>query len=94
MDVLGTPAAHSLAGLSEAERAALRQRRGSTPSAATVRTRPDETDLIVVSTEGVDPIRSLKGNDQQEAREDRQEHGAYLLPGCIPPGSPRLDLEA
>ncbi|MCB9838700.1 MAG: hypothetical protein H6813_05120 [Phycisphaeraceae bacterium] len=37
----------------------------------------DEADVSVDAAQAADAVRNAKGNDQEEAHEDRQEHGFY-----------------
>lgn len=51
-------------------------------------------DEAIVHTEASDAVRSMKGNDQEEAREDREEHAGYNPhAGDQPRPRPTLDLE-
>src|SRR5207302_10702746 len=74
VSIIGTNVAQSVAGLSQAEKIEAREKGPEKPNAAERRTRRDEFDLVVVDTETADAVRDLKGNDQEDAREDRQEH--------------------
>jgi hypothetical protein len=86
--------AQSVSGLSQAEKIEAREKRPEKPTAAQRRTRKDETDLVTVDTETADAVRDLKGNDQEEAREDRQEHPAYDGQGTVKgEARARLDVE-
>jgi hypothetical protein len=73
--------AQSLAGLSQAEKLEAKEKRPPQPKAVERRTRKDEFDLVVVDTEHADAVRGLKSNDQEDAREDRQESGGYTQQG-------------
>jgi len=50
----------------------------------------DEADVSVDAAQAIDAVRNAKGNDQEEAHEDRQEHG--LLDGSLRMPQ-RLDIE-
>ena len=97
MSIGGTPSnvAQSVSGLSQAEKIEAREKRPEKPKAAQRRTRTDETDLVTVDTESADAVRNLKGNDQEETHEDRQEHPPYDGRGSLAQGDarPRLDVE-
>lgn len=84
-----------MAGASGAERVAREGAPKEIQKPASRRTRPDKPDEIVVSTETIDAVRNLKGNTQEEAHEDRQEHPAYTPGGRLTsdPASKRLDLQ-
>jgi hypothetical protein len=83
VSVFGTNAAQSAAGVNNAERVAARDKavrqQSERPSAR--RTRPDQPDEVVVSTESPDAVRNLAGNEREDAREDHQERGGYLPSG-------------
>lgn len=59
-----------------------------------------ETDSATLSSavgvEGAEGLRSLKGNEEEEAHDDRAEHGHYTQQGIAqtPPGEhpPKLDI--
>jgi hypothetical protein len=94
VSILGSNVAQSVAGLSQAERIEAREKRPKDPKVAQRRTRQDEYDMVVVNTEDADAVRGLKGNDQEETREDRQEQPAYT--GRAVPHAenhPRIDVE-
>lgn len=95
MSLFGTNVTQSVAGLSQAERIEAKDKRPAEPKAAQRRTRKDEHDLVVVSTESADAVRALKDNSQEETREDRQEHSQYTPGGSKSPdhAPPRLDVE-
>lgn len=53
-------------------------------------------DEVIVSATNVeldDPVRSLKGNSEEETREDRQEHPTYSDGKDKPAPRPRIDLK-
>ena len=81
MSTIGSNIAQSLAGLSQAEKIEAKEKRPAQPKAAERRTRKDEYDTVVVDTEASDAVRGLKSNDQEDAREDRQESGGYTPQG-------------
>ena len=94
MSILPTNVAQSLAGLSQAERAEAREK--SRPEAVRAKDRrgKDETDLVVVDNQSADAVRSLKGNDQEEAREDRQAKQGYRPDGSAKKSQEkRLDVQ-
>ena len=95
VSIIGTNLAQSLAGVSQAEKLEARDKRPKEPKAANRRARKDEYDQVTVETESADALRPLASNDQEEAREDRQEHPQYdpsgAKPGDTPP--PKLDIE-
>lgn len=85
MSVFGTPAAQSVAGLNQAEKVAARENeKKREPAKAKDK---DSVDL----TQTFDAVRNLKGNDQEEAHEDRQEHDHYRTDAGETGG--RLDVE-
>jgi hypothetical protein len=57
----------------------------------------DSLDLAVTETEAAEAVRDTKGNDQEEAHEDRQQHGLdeiYTQRGRpTHEEKPRLDLK-
>lgn len=95
MGVYGTNLGQSIAGLNNAERAVRDAAPKEAQKPAGRRTRPDQPDEIVVSTETIDAVRNLKGNTQEEAHEDRREHPAYTPGGQLSsdPKSKRVDLQ-
>ena len=94
MSTIGSNLAQSLAGLSQAEKAEAKEKRPAQPKAAERRTRKDEYDNVVVDTEAADAVRGLKSNDQEDAREDRQESAGYTASGSHESGEGRkLDVE-
>lgn len=83
MPIIGTNLGASVAGSQAAERAA---RDVPKPGPRVGATRRRETDELIVGAEETAPtqaIRGLEGNDQEEAREDRQQHddGGYNVHG-------------
>ncbi len=65
------------------------KRKERAPSLSDVKRRGDEVELA----DAVDASRDPKGNDQEEAHEDRQESGHYDAHGRVRPGGgPELDV--
>lgn len=87
--------AGSSAGISQAERAQASDIRKKTDEKQrTRRTTRDDNDLVVVDTEAAEAIRSLKGNDQEESREDRESgEGQYRPDGTVVHKKSKLDIE-
>jgi len=76
MDPVGPPIASSVAGAHAAERNASKEARRSDQRPAARFRRLHEQDEVTISPiEGSEALRDPKGNDQEETREDRQEHG-------------------
>lgn len=97
MDPIGLPIASSVAGLNQAERSTVRdqKRPGETARDRFARAL-DEAELRVTEVEAPEAPRAVKGNDQEEAHEDRQEHAYYRPDGQARPDDtppPRLDVE-
>lgn len=96
MSIFGSPAPVSaqsaLAGAAQAERAIVKEvdrKRPSRPAAA--KRTADGVDLEVSDVDTADAVRNLKGNDQEEAHEDRREHEGYSpAPGDE---TPHIDVE-
>jgi hypothetical protein len=88
-----TSAGAAQAGLPGAEasraRAAERKREAERPR---IKRGEDEVIVSATNVELDDPVRSLKGNSDEETREDRQEHPAYSEGKDAPP-RPRIDLK-
>lgn len=84
-----------MAGLNNAERVSRESAPKEAQKPAGRRTRPDKPDEIVVSTETIDAVRNLKGNTEEEAQEDRQEHPPYTPGGRLASdqAAKKLDLE-
>jgi len=82
MTVLPTALGSSLAATGDAQRTEAAEKRKRDP----VHRTPEEAVILELQT--VQAVRSAKGNTEEEAREDRQEHA---LPPR-PPGA-RLDVE-
>jgi hypothetical protein len=88
VSTIGSSIAQSIAGLPQAERVEAREKKPERATAAQ-KARREERDTVTVQTETADAVRNLKGNDQEDAREDRQEHPQ----GNATPERPRLDIE-
>lgn len=73
VSIIGTNAAQSAAGVQQAEKVEARDKRAG-PRTDRRAVRPDEHDTFVRNTETAEAVRNLAGNDQEQAREDRQEH--------------------
>lgn len=95
MSIIGSNVAQSVAGLSQAEKIEAREKRPSEPKSVQRRTRKDEFDHTVAEVDTAQAVRGLKGNDQEEAHEDRQEHASYNQQGAPRPDgeTPKLDIE-
>ena len=83
MSLIGSNVAQSLAGLSQAEKIEARDKRPAQPKAVERRARKDEYDHVAVETDTAEAVRGLASNDQEEAREDRQEHPQYNRRGSL-----------
>lgn len=97
MDPIGTPLASAAAGSANAERVAARdaaRQRGGIRDG--FKRALDEAELTTTETESAEAIRSMKGNAEEEAREDRQEHAHYEVEVADDKAKkkPRLDVEA
>ena len=90
------PLAAAVAGLANAERASIREQAKNDPKIRDrFRRALDEAEISVQNTESAEAVRSTKGNDQEEGRQDRREHAAYG-PGVQDGNAntpPRLDVE-
>lgn len=74
MSLLPTSAAQALAAASQVERVEARDREARQAQRTSPRGRlRDETDLYVATPDAPEAVRALKGNEQEEAHEDRQE---------------------
>ena len=95
MSTIGTSVAQSLAGSAGAERVESGERkRSERADPRQARVRKDQHDTVTVETETLESVRNLAGNDQEQAREDRQEHPSYTPSGAARVlGRPRLDIE-
>lgn len=96
MSVIGTSVAQSAAGAPHAERTEAAERRRAEPVRARAAKRSaDEYDQPVSDVDSPDAVRHLAGNDQEQAREDRREHPAYLPDGRLrSDGGRQLDVQA
>ncbi len=87
MSIFGTNAAQSVAGLNQAEKLTARENEKKRANAGSKQRDKDSVDLV----QSLEAVRNLKGNDQEETREDREEHDHYRSdPG---ESGPRLDVE-
>lgn len=77
MSLFGTPAVQSIAGLSQAERAATRGERTKANQSARRPRDGDRLDLEVQTAEAEDAVRGLSGNAHEETDEDRQKQDHY-----------------
>ncbi|HRJ49059.1 MAG: hypothetical protein KF787_07170 [Phycisphaeraceae bacterium] len=92
MSILPTNAAQTIAGVGQAERIATRDiAKKDADKALGRKAVRDEIDLVVVNVESPEAIRSLKGNSEEETREDKQEHPGYNAPAS---GSAGIDVQA
>lgn len=96
---INLPGATGLAPKSALDRAreARERRKAAQPQSAAGSVKEvDETDLSEAArAEAAEHIRDLKGNDQQEAHQDRTSQGYYTLRNTVgtpPPEHPRLDV--
>lgn len=99
MSMFGPSVAQSVAGLNQAERsAAAKLREGERKRPRDVKgKKPGEpgSDEVVLEAQAIEAARSIKSNDQEEAREDHVEHAWYLSDGRgRSDGESKLDLEA
>lgn len=67
--------AASVAGVKSKEGDETNKARRKADSETTFKRALDEADLSVDAAQAADAVRNAKGNDQEEAHEDRQEHG-------------------
>lgn len=95
VSVFGTNLGQSIAGAGQAERIASREKNADrTQAPAARRTRPDQPDEVVVSVELADAVKNLKGNNQEETREEHQERPAYGQDGASKDEPPkRIDVQ-
>lgn len=96
MSIIGTNLAGSLAGAQAAERveSTEKQKRDAAKRAKAAEANRDG-DSVIVHTEALDPARSVKGNAEEEAHEDREEHGLlepYDRRGHGPDHRPSIDV--
>lgn len=92
MSILGTSGAQSAAGAPQAERAEAREARTPRQPARPART-ADEYDTFVRNTESPEAVRSLAGNDQEQAHQDRREHPHYAPDQPPPDGTARKQID-
>jgi hypothetical protein len=94
VSVFGTNLGQSVAGLNSAERVSREGAPKEAQKPSSRRTHPDRPDEIVVATETADAVRNLKGNADEEAHEDREQHAPYTPGGRLASQAPRrLDLQ-
>jgi hypothetical protein len=94
VSIVGSNVAQSMAGLSQAERSAVQEKREEAARRVESRSRRAEGDEVIVQTEAAEAARRLAGNDQEEAHEDRQSHAQYAPDGrARQAGQGRLDVE-
>lgn len=67
--------AASVSGVKSKEGEATNKARRKSDSETSFKRALDEADVSVDAAQAADAVRSAKGNDQEEAHEDRQEHG-------------------
>ena len=82
--------ASSVAGVKSKEGEATNKARRKDDAETTFKRALDEADVSVDAAQAADAVRNAKGNDQEEAHEDRQEHG---LLDSDPGKMGRLDIE-
>jgi hypothetical protein len=103
MSIFGSPAPIStqsaIAGAAQAEQVratdANRQRPVRPPAAP--RRAGDSFEQDVSGAEAIDAVRDLKGNDQEESRQDRREHDGYSATAGQDDGDrrpPHIDVSA
>ncbi|MCC6659442.1 MAG: hypothetical protein IT437_01015 [Phycisphaerales bacterium] len=95
MSTIGTNVAQSIAGAGQAERIEAGERKkAERADPRQARLRKDQHDTVTVEAETLEAVRHLAGNDQEQAREDRQEHPSYTPSGAARAvGRPKLDIE-
>jgi len=93
VDPIGLPIQSSLAGVSQSERQQAADRAAKDRGPRRTRRGADHADLgdELSPTEAAEALRNAKGNDQEEAHEDRLSHGLSTAEGDA--GQHRLDLE-
>jgi len=67
--------AASVSGVKSKEGEETNKARRKSDAETTFKRALDEADVSVDAAQAAEAVRSAKGNDQEEAREDRQEHG-------------------
>ena len=95
MSVLGPALVQSVAGLSQAEQVALRDKDRKKAAAPERKRRPeDAVDIDVDSVQTSEAVRNLKGNADEETAEDRTEQDHYRAQQRKAAGQrPRLDVQ-
>ena len=94
MAIWGTNPAQAIAAGQAAQQAAQQARARRTPVERAGPPRRDEDEVIVGAENAgaADRVRSLSGNDQEQAREDHQQSGGYSRDGFAKPKKGRLDV--
>lgn len=89
MGIIGTNLAGSLAGLNQAEKAAVveKTKEAARPRLPVRARQGDELDLPVTDLDAAGALRDLKGNGEEETHEDRQQHPQYKGPRYGPDGA-------
>ena len=90
MAIPATTAAANVAGAHQAAQTVAKAAPKREPRPANAKRADDELLLNSTAVEGAEAVRDLRGNSEEEAREDRQEHPAYAQPD--PDDRPRLDV--
>lgn len=95
MSVLGPAIVQSVAGLSQAEQVAVRDKDRKKTAEPDRKRRPeDAVDIDVDSVQTTEAVRNLKGNADEETAEDRTEQDHYRAQQRKPkPPAPRLDVQ-
>ncbi len=94
MSVFGTAASQSVSGATHAERASAREKQRTKKAPPASESASSDAREPVDQVELADPVRAVKDNDSEEAREDHEEHPAYSRDGTqASQQRPRLDLE-
>ncbi len=99
MSLFGTPIVQSVAGAAHAERVAARdvdRKKGVDPG----RAKRGQDEIEINSTQAEDGVRSLKGNGDEETRDDREEQNHYRPQhaddaddGAHPPRPKHIDVQ-
>lgn len=76
MSIVGSNLAQSVAAINAAQRAQSKEKERA-ESARPRDTRSFEDAYEATKVEAAEAVRNLKGNDQEETHEDRQEHAGY-----------------
>lgn len=95
MSVLGPAIVQSVAGLSQAEQVAVRDKdRKKTTEPQRKRRPEDAVDIDVDALTATDAVRNLKGNADEETADDRAEHDHYQAQQRKAKSrTPRLDVQ-